>query len=357
MGTSGPVRQDPEAAGRVVVEVRPFVDGGLLMVFDGKSRNCYLAATPPTGWKLIIDNKPYTLEQQRDATKIFTPSNGKIIKYLVPNHSRVKAGTPFVECEIMKMILPLICDVDGVLHFPHDEGTVLQTGELVARVELADPSAVKQAKPNRKPTPAMAPPRARETKPHLRLQQLQKEVDHVLLGYYCLDVAKLASDYLAALADPLVALSRFQHALSEHKSALPAALKTELSDLEAAYEQELTQARAPSATVPLPAFPAEKMTASIQGWAAKLSESERGPWLNSVAGLSGALAELAEFEPRVPEARSVARMLAAYFETEDAFEGQPHEVALMSLRDRNKVGLCTRTHKHALHTHERRPPP
>jgi hypothetical protein len=47
--------------GEILVEVRPFVDGGLLVVFDGKSRTCYLSSNPPSGWKLTIDKKQHLL--------------------------------------------------------------------------------------------------------------------------------------------------------------------------------------------------------------------------------------------------------------------------------------------------------
>lgn len=133
-------------------------------------------------------------------------------QYLVPNKSHVAAGTAFVECEIMKMILPLVCEVAGVITFQHAEGTVLQTGELVARIELDDLSSVRQAKPHRSHLPKMGAPRAAETKPHLHLQELQKQVDNVLQGFYCPDVTELAKEYLAALTNPVVPLSHFQQA-------------------------------------------------------------------------------------------------------------------------------------------------
>ena len=322
----------PKSHGKVIVEVRPFADGSLLIIFDGKSRTCYLQNNPPIGFKLIIDKKQHILEQQRDPTKIFTPSNGKIIKYLVPNGSHVKAGTAFVECEIMKMILPLVCDVDGVLTFSHAEGTVVETGELIARVEPDDMSSIRKAKPYKGTFPEMAPPMAPETKPHLRLSELQKSVDRVIQGYYHPDVPSLATNYLSALHNPMVPHSIFSKSMSEHKAALPLALRNKMEAVLAAYLKEVQGGK-------LIPFPANEMESLIKEHSDKLTDADRSTFNVNISGLSSTLLELGNYNPAEPEVLTIMELLQTYIRVEDTFDGRPLEVSLIELRETHKSDL------------------
>ncbi len=320
-------------SGVVLVEVRPFTDGGVLVIFDGKSRNCYLSNNPPLGWKLVIDKKQHTLESQRDPTKILTSSNGKIVKYLVPNGTRVKAGTAFVECEIMKMILPLVCEIDGTLRFSHAEGTVLESGELIARVEPDDLSSIRKARPFRGRFPVMAGPRAPETKPYLSLVELQKSVELVMSGYACTNTSALALSVLGALMEPRLPLSRFQQVLSEHKASLPGPLKSLLEDMCTAYEKLLADDSAAR-------FPAAAMLEAVRTHAAKITnESERSSWLANMSGFTATLTELDNWNTSVPEEDFVKKLLQSYLAVEATFEDRPQEVVLMELRDANKGNL------------------
>jgi biotin carboxyl carrier protein len=318
----------------VMVEVRPFADGGLLVIFNGKSRHCYLTANPPVGWKLVIDKNLHILENQRDPTKIFAPSNGKIVRYLVQNGARVKAGTAFVECEIMKMILPVVCEIDGALFFTHSEGSVLEAGDLIARVEPDDLSSVRKAKPFQGTFPAVDPSvGVAETKPYLLWLDVQRKVEHVMTGFSCVDPAALVQSLLAALLDPKLPLSWFQHVLSEHKASLQGALKTQLDEICSEYEKELALGK----TVP---FPSSAMLNAVQAHAqGKLSDSERGPWLANVSGLTSTLKELGDWDVDLPEKAFVSRQLSSYLEIERKFNDRPQEVVFMEMRDAHKGAL------------------
>ena len=322
----------PDKGSYVMVEVRPFSDGGMLVIFDGKSRNCYLSPTPPVGWKLVIDNKQHMLENPRDPTKIFTPSNGKIVKYLVPNGSHVKAGTAFVECEIMKMILPLVCDVDGIMWFPHAEGMVLETGELIARVEPDDLSSIRRAQPFTGTFPEMSEPRAPESKPYLRLSETQRALDHVMQGYFCANIDLLVVTYLNALADPLVPLSWFSQILSEYKATLPVPVKSALDEVLKSYSQRIERGE-------LVAFPSAEMQAIVEAHAKSMSPGEGVSWLNNLSGFSATLKEIGALNPNQPEEHEICRLLNAYLQTEAQFQGRPQEVIMLELRDLHKTNL------------------
>ena len=94
--------------------------------------------------------------------------SGKLVRFLVADGSTVQAGANFAEVEVMKMYMPLVAPeagrvgtphVDflrscpfahlpinsGVIHFQLQEGSILQPGDLIATVDLLDPSKVQQA--------------------------------------------------------------------------------------------------------------------------------------------------------------------------------------------------------------------
>lgn len=71
-------------------------------------------------------------------------STGKLVRYLVEDGSKVKADEPYAEVEVMKMMMTLLTPAAGVVHFQLPEGSVLVPGQLIARLDLENPAAVRR---------------------------------------------------------------------------------------------------------------------------------------------------------------------------------------------------------------------
>jgi acetyl-CoA carboxylase/biotin carboxylase 1 len=69
---------------------------------------------------------------------------GKVVRYLQDNGGEVKAGEPYVEVEAMKMIMPLKATESGKVTHNLSPGSVINAGDLLASLELKDPSKVKK---------------------------------------------------------------------------------------------------------------------------------------------------------------------------------------------------------------------
>lgn len=69
------------------------------------------------------------------------------MRYLQDNGGEVKVGEPFVEVEAMKMIMPLKATESGKITHNLSPGTVISAGDLLASLELKDPSKVKKIVP------------------------------------------------------------------------------------------------------------------------------------------------------------------------------------------------------------------
>jgi len=67
-----------------------------------------------------------------------------VVRYLQDNGGEVNAGEPFIEVEAMKMIMPLKASESGKITHSVSPGTVISAGDLLASLELKDPSKVKK---------------------------------------------------------------------------------------------------------------------------------------------------------------------------------------------------------------------
>jgi acetyl-CoA carboxylase / biotin carboxylase 1 len=69
---------------------------------------------------------------------------GKVVRYLQESGSDVQVGEPFVEVEAMKMIIPVKASESGKVTHALSPGSVISAGDLLATLELKDPSKVKK---------------------------------------------------------------------------------------------------------------------------------------------------------------------------------------------------------------------
>lgn len=120
------------------VECMEMDDGGLLMQIDKRLYSVYVDDTFKGGLKLDVNGSTVIFPNDADPTKLTSPATGKLIQYLVPNGGKVEPGTSYAEIESMKMILPLVSQLGGKIIHAKAPGANLETGDLLARLELED---------------------------------------------------------------------------------------------------------------------------------------------------------------------------------------------------------------------------
>lgn len=79
-----------------------------------------------------------------DPSELRTDVTGKVVRYLQDNGAPVEAGQPYVEVEAMKMIMPIKATESGKITHNLSPGSVISAGDLLASLELKDPSKVKK---------------------------------------------------------------------------------------------------------------------------------------------------------------------------------------------------------------------
>jgi acetyl-CoA carboxylase/biotin carboxylase 1 len=88
----------------------------------------------------LRDNRPSIF----DPSELRTDVTGKVVRYLQENGAEVLNGQPFVEVEAMKMIMPVKATESGKITHNLSAGSVISAGDLLASLELKDPSKVKK---------------------------------------------------------------------------------------------------------------------------------------------------------------------------------------------------------------------
>lgn len=75
-----------------------------------------------------------------DPSELRTDVTGKVVRYLQESGAMVVAGQPYVEVEAMKMIVPIKTTESGRITNNLSPGSVISAGDLLATLELKDPS-------------------------------------------------------------------------------------------------------------------------------------------------------------------------------------------------------------------------
>ncbi|KAL8058416.1 hypothetical protein ABFX02_03G016600 [Erythranthe guttata] len=210
----------------IEAEIHTLRDGGLLMQLDGNSHVLY-AEEEAAGTRLLIDGRTCLLQNDHDPSKLMAETPCKLLRYLVVDGSHVDADTPYAEVEVMKMCMPLLSPSSGKIHFNMSEGQAMQAGELIARLDLDDPSAVRKAEPFHGSFPILGPPTAISGKVHQRCAASLNAARMILAGYEH-NIDEVVQNLLSCLDNPELPFLQWQECFAVLANRLPKDLRYEL---------------------------------------------------------------------------------------------------------------------------------
>ncbi|KAM7516793.1 hypothetical protein LguiA_006376 [Lonicera macranthoides] len=176
------------------------------------------------GTRLLIDGRTCLLQNDHDPSKLMAETPCKLLRYLVSDGSHVNADAPYAEVEVMKMCMPLLSPASGVIQFKMSEGQAMQSGELIARLELDDPSAVRKAEPFHGSFPVMGPPTAISGKVHQRCAASLSAARMILAGYEH-NINEVVLNLLSCLDNPELPFLQWQECLAVLATRLPKDLR------------------------------------------------------------------------------------------------------------------------------------
>jgi len=189
---------------KLEVEVTQTAEGALLAKYGGESHRI-LGMDEPLGLRLSLDGNTILMPTIFDPSELVSDVTGKVVRYLQDNGATVEAGKPYIEVEAMKMIIPIKATESGKITHNLSPGSVITAGDLLATLELKDPSKVKKigtfdgVLDISESTVEMSPPAA---------------VSNILAGYK-LDSESVAAAALDSVADAAEAADLVVGAINE----------------------------------------------------------------------------------------------------------------------------------------------
>ncbi|KAG0449700.1 hypothetical protein HPP92_027132 [Vanilla planifolia] len=250
----------------IEAEIHTLRDGGLLMQLNGNSHVIY-AEEEAAGTRLLIDGRTCLLQNEHDPSRLVAETPCKLLRYLVPDSEHLDADTPYAEVEVMKMCMPLLLPASGVIHFVMSEGQAMQAGDLIARLDLDDPSAVKRAEPFHGTFPKLGLPTAVSDKVHQRCAASLNAARMILAGYEH-NITQVVQDLLNCLDNPELPFLQWQESMSVLATRLPKDLKNELDSKYKVYEMRTTYQKNVE-------FPAKLLKGIFEAHLSSLPEKEK----------------------------------------------------------------------------------
>jgi biotin carboxyl carrier protein len=88
----------------VLVEIHTLLDGGFLVLLNGKSR----ATKKAQGLCLVVDSHTCVFTKEYDPTRLVTDMAGTLARYLVDAGASLRRCMPYTDIEVMKMYMPVL---------------------------------------------------------------------------------------------------------------------------------------------------------------------------------------------------------------------------------------------------------
>lgn len=219
----------------VEVDFRKMNDGSLILVFNERSFVVH-GKEEALGLRLVVGGRNYFFTKEYDPTSLRTATAGKLVRYLVDDGALVKQGTPYAEMEVMKMYMPLLVPEDGHIHYKLHPGAVLQGGEIIAKLDLLDPSSIRASIPFDGELPEFKSPRAYSTKVNQLLRNVLSTLDAVLNGYSREKIAEQVVLLKEYTADCKLPLYEFREVIDNMGGRLAAPVREQINSVLSKYQ-------------------------------------------------------------------------------------------------------------------------
>ncbi|XP_037086840.1 LOW QUALITY PROTEIN: acetyl-CoA carboxylase-like [Pollicipes pollicipes] len=254
------------------IEVHRMRDSSMLLSVDGMSFNTYMKEEVDS-YRVVIGNQTVVFEKENDPTILRAPSAGKLINYLLDDGGHVAAGQPYCEIEVMKMVMTLHTVVSGVITYNKRPGAVLNAGNIIARLEVDDPSRVTRARRFTGKFPEVKSDlKVVGDQLHQRFHSEKQRLENILSGY-CLPepvfvprMKETVESVMAALRDPALPMLELQDIISSISGRVPVVVEKRIRQLLNQYSYNITSV--------LTQFPSQKIANVIDSHAATLQRRQ-----------------------------------------------------------------------------------
>merc|ERR1719487_2549338 len=215
------------SSGQVLeVSTREKADGSLYISYGAEIHQVF-AREEPLGLRMVLDGVTVLLPTVYDPSELRSDITGKLVRYLVEDGAEVEAGTPFAEAEAMKMLITIKSTEAGKISHAKSPGSIINQGDLLASLELKDPSKVKKILPFEGQL-SYEKADAKEKTTLQAFRTARQSLELVMDGYVVEDVDSIVQKMLLSLQSIDLVLMEVQDAAAALGNKLPAELDEEL---------------------------------------------------------------------------------------------------------------------------------
>ncbi|XP_061907231.1 acetyl-CoA carboxylase isoform X1 [Entelurus aequoreus] len=251
----------------IEIDVHRLSDGGLLLSYDGSSHTTYMKEEVDS-YRITVGNKTCVFEKEKDPTVLRSPSAGKLLQYIVDDGAHICAGETYAEIEVMKMVMTLTVQQSGHVHFVKRPGAVLQSGCVVAHMDLDDPSSIHRVELNMATLPPQQPLPIVGEKLHQVFHNVLENLVKVMDGY-CLEepyfstkLKQWVATLMKTLRDPSLPLLELQEIMTSVAGRIPPGVEKDIRKVMAQYASNITSV--------LCQFPSQRIANILDSHAATL---------------------------------------------------------------------------------------
>lgn len=320
------------------VDVHRLSDGGMLLSLEGASYTTYMKEEVDR-YRIVIGNQTCVFEKENDPSLLRSPSAGKLINLLIEDGAHVNKGQPFAEIEVMKMVMTLTSQENGLITFVKRPGAVVDAGDLIGSMELDDPSLVTKAQLYRNTWPvndyAINVPEKLN-----RVHNIFKSILENTLAGYCLPdpynaprLREIIEKFMQSLRDPSLPLLELQEVIASISNRIPVSVEKKIRKLMMLYERNITSV--------LAQFPSQQIASVIDSHAATLQKrSDRDVFFITTSGIVQ-LVQRYRNGIRGRMKAAVHELLRQYYAVESQFQHGHYDKCVAQIRENNKDDMLT----------------
>ncbi|CAL8308411.1 unnamed protein product [Gadus morhua 'NCC'] len=315
------------------VDVHRLSDGGLLLSYDGNSYTTYMKEEVDR-YRITIGNKTCVFEKENDPTLLRSPSAGKIIQYTVEDGGHVFSGQCYAEIEVMKMVMTLTAAESGCIHYVKRTGAALETGCVIAKLQLDDPSRVQQAELHTGVLPVIQAVALRGEKLHRVFHSTLDHLLHIMNGFclpepfFSIKLKEWVERLMKTMRDPSLPLLELQDIMTSVSGRIPPAVEKAIKKEMAQYASNITSV--------LCQFPSQQIANILDSHAATLNrKADREVFFMNTQSIVQ-LVQKYRSAIRGHMKAVVMDLLRQYLKVEVQFQNGHYDKCVFALREENK---------------------
>ncbi|KAG5678324.1 hypothetical protein PVAND_008009 [Polypedilum vanderplanki] len=319
------------------VSIHRLPDGGVFMTFDSTSHTTHLKEEFGR-YYVTVGNKNCVFYKDFNPSILRSPSPGKLICWLVNDGDELVKDQPYAEIEVLKSILTLYCQENGIIRIIKNPGEYLERDTIIGHLELDYTTSIPEVE---KYTGGwLLGESYLKQEGHIRMLSKYKTILGNSLAGFCFPEPynesysrKAVKNFINHLKSPKLPLEELNEIMKKYSSRLPQTVEQRIRGLMKSYESNLDSIVAN--------FPAGKIAFVIDDYASSIQKvRDRDAFFITVQEILQ-LIQRYRSGIRNHMKNVVNMLLKQYYEVECHFQYAHYDKCVSQIRENYKEDMQT----------------